>query len=164
MAALACRKRVESRLNCETLEERRILSANIPASPAAEVRAFIRTGPLEKAPSLFIEPQAGRVPIIQAINAARSEIRLGICNLSNPQIGDALAAAVARGVNVEVIADQADYSQKPDEQAELTTLFGEGVSVHLSNSVFPQSFEKELVIDQRQVVQLDSANSSAFFV
>ena len=27
-----------------------------------------------------------------------------------------------------------------------------GVSVHLSNSVFPQSFEKDLVIDQRQVL------------
>ena len=34
---------------------------------------------------------------------------------------------------------------------ELATLSG-GVSVHLSNSVFPQSFEKELVIDQRQVL------------
>jgi phosphatidylserine/phosphatidylglycerophosphate/cardiolipin synthase-like enzyme len=152
MAAPACRKRVESRLNCETLEERRLLMANMPASPAAEVRALVQAGPLEKAPSLFIEPQAGRAPIIQAINAARSEIRLGICNLSDPQIGDALAAAVARGVNVEVIADQADYSQKPDEQAEQTTLIGEGVSVHLRNSVFPQSFEKELVIDQRQVL------------
>jgi phosphatidylserine/phosphatidylglycerophosphate/cardiolipin synthase-like enzyme len=152
MAARACRKRVESRLNCETLEERRLLFANMPASPAAEVRALVQAGPLEKAPSLFIEPQAGRAPIIQAINAARIEIRLGICNLSDPQIGDALAAAVARGVNVEVIADQADYSQKPDEQAKLTTLIGECVSVHLSNSVFPQSFAKELVIDQRQVL------------
>ena len=141
-----------SSLNCEALEERQLLSANIPASPAAEVRAVARAGPLDKAPSLFIEPQAGRAPIIQAINAARSEIRLGICNLSDPQIGDALAAAVARGVNVKVIADQADYTQKPDEQAELATLIGEGVSVHLSNPVFPQSFEKELVIDQRQVL------------
>jgi phosphatidylserine/phosphatidylglycerophosphate/cardiolipin synthase-like enzyme len=51
-----------------------------------------------------------------------------------------------------VIADQADYAQKPDERAELATLIGEGVSVHLSNPVFPQSFEKELVIDQRQVL------------
>jgi phosphatidylserine/phosphatidylglycerophosphate/cardiolipin synthase-like enzyme len=68
---------------------------------------------------------------------ARSEIRLGICNFSDPEIGDPLAAAVARGVNVELIADQVDDSQKPDEQAELTTLIGEGVSVHLRNSVFP---------------------------
>ncbi|MGD0044333.1 MAG: phospholipase D-like domain-containing protein [Isosphaeraceae bacterium] len=146
------RKRGNFSLTCETLEERQFLSANISAFPAAEVRAVARAGPLDKAPSLFIEPQAGRAPIIRAINAARSEIRLGICNLSDPQIGDALAAAVARGVNVEVIADHDDYYNKPDEQAELATLIGEGVSVHLSNSVFPQSFEKELVIDQRQVL------------
>ena len=56
------------------------------------------------------------------------------------------------GSTSKVIADQADYCNKPDEQAELATLIGEGVSVHLSNSVFPQSFEKELVIDQRQVL------------
>jgi cardiolipin synthase A/B len=152
MAAPAYRKRAKSRLTCEALEERQLLSVAMPDYPAAEVRALARAGPLVKAPSLFIEPQAGRAPIIQAINAARSEIRLGICNISDPQIGDALAAAVARGVNVEVIVDQADYQAKPDEQAELATLIGEGVSVHLSNAVFPQSFEKDLVIDQREVL------------
>jgi cardiolipin synthase A/B len=139
-------------LTCEALESRHLLSVTIPSSPAAEVRAVAGAGPLDKAPSLFTEPQAGRGPIIQAIDAARSDIRLGICNLSDPQIGDALAAAAARGVKVEVIADRDDYDNKPDEQAELATLMGEGVSVHLSNPVFPQSFEKELVIDQRQVL------------
>ena len=39
-----------------------------------------------------------------------------------------LAAAVARGVNVEVIADHDDYYNKPDEQAELTTLIREKAS------------------------------------
>jgi cardiolipin synthase A/B len=152
MPALAHRQHVSYCLACETLEDRYLMSADFPASPAAEVSALTRAGPLGKAPSLFIEPQAGRAPIIRAINAARSEIRLGICNLSDPEIGAALAAAAARGVNVEVIADHNDYDNKPDEQAELATLTGEGVSVHLSNTVFPQSFEKELVIDQRQVL------------
>jgi cardiolipin synthase A/B len=152
MAARTYRKRVNSILKCEALEERQLLSVDIAALPAAEARSLACAGPLDKAPSLFIEPQAGRAPILQAINSARSEIRLGICNLSDAQIGDALAAAVARGVTVSVIVDQADYKQKPDEQAELATLVAEGVSVHWSNPVFPQSFEKELVIDQRQVL------------
>ncbi len=127
--------------------------ASALAQPAApEVSGLVRAGPLPKAPSLFIEPQAGRAPILQAINSARSEIRLGICNISDPEIGNALGAAVARGVNVEVIVDQADYQAKPPEQAEVAQLLADHVSVHLSNSVFPQSFEKELVIDQRQIV------------
>jgi phosphatidylserine/phosphatidylglycerophosphate/cardiolipin synthase-like enzyme len=139
-------------LACESLESRHLLSAHRPSSPAAPVRALGGAGPLDRAPSLFIEPQASRAPIIRAINAARSDIRLGICNLSDPQIGDALAAAAVRGVKVEVIADQDDYDNKPEEQAELATLMGEGVSVHLSNPAFPQSFEKDLVIDHRQVL------------
>jgi len=105
-----------------------------------------------KAPSLFIEPQAGRGPILKAIDSARSEIRLGICNLNDPQIGDALAAAVARGVDVRVIVDRADYDAKPAEQQEVAQLIAQHVDVDLSNPVFPQSFEKELVIDQRQVL------------
>jgi phosphatidylserine/phosphatidylglycerophosphate/cardiolipin synthase-like enzyme len=114
-------------------------------------RRELRSG-LPKVPSLFIEPQAGRGPILEAIDSARSDIRLGICNISDRQIGDALGAAEARGVNVEVIVDQADYHDKPDEQVEIARLLAQQVSVHLSNPVFPQSFEKELVIDQRRVV------------
>ena len=83
MTARADRKWANSSLTCETLEQRQLLSANIATFAAAEVRDAARAGPLDKAPSLFIEPQAGRAPIIGAINAARSEIRLGICNLSD---------------------------------------------------------------------------------
>ncbi len=164
MAPCAYRRRADSSLNCEALEHRQLLSANIPASPSRDVQPLGRASPLDKAPSLFIEPQAGRAPIIQAISAARSKIRLGICNLSDPQIGDALAAAVARGVDVRVIVDRADYAQKPDERAELATLVAEGVTVHLSNPVFPQSFEKELVIDQRQVLIMTMCLIPATFV
>jgi cardiolipin synthase A/B len=152
MAKPAYRQRPMTSPTCEVLEDHRLLAGGYLSSPAPDVHAGNAAGPLDKAPSLFIEPQAGRAPIIQAINAARFEIRLGICNLSDPQIGAALAAAVGRGVNVEVIVDHNDYYDKPDEQAELATLMAEGVSVHLSNAVFPQSFEKELVIDQRQVL------------
>jgi cardiolipin synthase len=152
MASNGNRKRALTGLTCEALEDRQLLSGVVPAWRSAEVQSLDRSRPNVKGPSLFIEPQDGRAPIIRAINSARSEIRLGICNLSDPQIGDALAAAVARGVSVRVIVDQADYHAKPVEQQEIATLIGQHVSVHLSNAVFPQSFEKELVIDRRQVL------------
>ena len=119
MSARAHWNRANSSLTFETLEVRQLRSANVPAIPASEVRAVAGAGPLDKAPSLFTEPQAGRAHIIGAINAARSQIQLGICNLSDPQIGDALAAAARGGVNVRVIADHADYMNKPEERAEL---------------------------------------------
>jgi len=81
MAVRACRKQFNSSLTCEAFEKRQLLSADLPAAPAADVRAVARAGPLDKAPSLFIEPQAGRGPIIQAINAARSQTRVEFYSL-----------------------------------------------------------------------------------
>lgn len=133
----------------ESLEGRRLLSLRTMARAPAEVR---RLEPPIRAPFLFTEPDDGRAPILRAINSARSTIRLGICNLSDPQIGDALAAAVARGIDVRVIVDQADYHAKQAEREEVASLIARGVSVHLSNPVFPQSFEKELVIDRSRVL------------
>lgn len=152
MAGYAIRKRVNLSLACEGLEPRNLLAIMSPVAHAAEVRALDQGSPLLKAPSIFIEPQAGRAPILQAIAAAHDEIRLGICNLSDPIIGQALVDAVDRGVNVRVIVDRQDYDNKLAERVLLTHLAAEGVSIHLSNAVFTQSFEKGLVIDQRQVL------------
>lgn len=152
MARDGNRRRVNLGLACETLEPRQLLAALSPGAHAAEVRALNHGSPLLKAPSIFIEPQAGRAPILQAIASARDEIRLGICNLSDPIIGQALADAVARGVSVRVIVDRHDYDNKPPERVLLAQLAAEGVSIHVSNAVFTQSFEKDLVIDQRQVL------------
>jgi len=151
MASVGNRTRVRLSPALEFLEDRRLLSS-LASARAAEVSRLARPGPPVQAPLLFTEPDAGRGPILRAINSARSTIRLGICNLSDPQIGDALAAAVARGVDVRVIVDQADYHAKPPEQQEVASLIARGVSVHLSNPVFPQSFEKELVIDRSRVL------------
>ncbi len=90
--------------------------------------------------------------ILQAIASARREIRLGMCNLSDPIVGQALANASARGVEVQVLVDRTDYAANPDEQALLAQLAAEGVEVHLSNPIFVQSFEKEMVIDGRTVL------------
>lgn len=122
----------------ESLESRRLLAAPAGRPPVA--------------PQVFVEPGDGRGVILQAIASARREIRLGICNLSDPVIGQALAIAAARGVEVEVLVDRADYAANPDEQVLLAGLAAEGVEVHLSNPIFDQSFEKEMVIDGRDVL------------
>ncbi|MFO0956319.1 MAG: phospholipase D-like domain-containing protein [Isosphaeraceae bacterium] len=134
----------------EGLEGRLLLSGAGVATRSAEVRAAAQAR--LPAPGLFIEPQAGRTPILRAIASARSQIRVGICNLSDPQVGDALIAAVSRGVRVRIIVDRADYLAKPPEQAEVARLLAAGVQVRLSNPVFPQSFPKYLLIDDRRAV------------
>jgi hypothetical protein len=56
MASPANRKRANSSRTCEALEQRQLLSVAMPFNPEAEVRALVRAGPLDQAPSLFIEP------------------------------------------------------------------------------------------------------------
>ena len=56
---------------------------------AAEVRGF-GPAPAPRSPSLFIEPDDGRAVILQAIASARRQIRIGICNLSDRIVGQAL--------------------------------------------------------------------------
>jgi phosphatidylserine/phosphatidylglycerophosphate/cardiolipin synthase-like enzyme len=146
----------------EGLEPRVLLSSGLARSiaPAAEVRLTPIPPP---PPGLFIQPEAGRAPIVREIAAARRDIRVGICNLSDPRVGDALIAAVARGVRVRVIVDRADYLAKAPEQVEVQRLRDGGVEVHLSNPVFPQSFPKYLLIDQRRVVIMTLCLVSATF-
>lgn len=129
--------------SCESLDPRTLLSTGTLAGGAV--------APL-RAPSLFVEPQDGRAPILQAIASARQQIRLTICNLSDPIVGAALAEAAGRGVDVRVIVDRNDYDATPAERTLLTQLATQGVSIHLSNPIFHQSFEKGLLIDQRQVL------------
>lgn len=136
----------------EGLEARTLLSGGRVGTVAAELGSLPAAAAVGRPPSLFVEPNAGRQPILQFIQSARTEIRIGICNLSDPVVGDALIAAAARGVNVRVIVDRADYLAKPPEQQEVASLLAGGVQVHLSNPVFPQSFPKYILVDRSRVM------------
>ena len=196
MVARRNRKRVKTVLIGETLETRRLLTAAVPALPAAEVHLLnhlarfregeppgepsnparteprppgITKGHLDRgitpprAPQLFIEPRAGRTVILEAINSARRQIRLGICVLSDPTIGNALIAAYQRGVQVRIIVDRGEFAMNTAEQREVAQLVSAGIPVHLSNPIFPQSYEKELVIDQRRVLIMTMCLETATF-
>jgi cardiolipin synthase A/B len=156
------RRRGPTVVPCEALEIRQLPAVALPGV-AAEIQSLDRPGPPPKAPHLFIEPTAGPGPILAAIDSARRRIRLGICNLTDPQIGAALIAASRRGVRVEVIVDQGKYDSDQDERILVAALIRGGVSVHLSNAIFPQSYEKELVIDQRRVVIMTMCLEPATF-
>jgi cardiolipin synthase len=59
---------------------------------------------------LFIEPQDGRTPIINAINSAKSEIDLTMYELYDAAIESALSDAANRGVSVNIIYSNNDNS------------------------------------------------------
>ncbi len=156
MASGGGRKRTRWTFSCEPLEGRPLsaAAAGAPAFPPAEVGPLAQATPAPRAPSLFIEPTAGRQPILDAIASARRQIRLGICNFDDPIIGDALIAAAGRGVRVQVIVDRSVYLTNPAERDLMARLTAAGAAVHLSNPIFRLSFEKDLVIDRRRVLIL----------
>lgn len=122
------------------------------AMPSTSVMAQTAAGPL------LVLPEGGRSFYTEAIARARRDIRIEICVLQDPQILQALQTALGRGVRVRAIVDQAKYLSTPataidSEAANLTTYFtAAGGELHLSNPIFPRSFPKIILIDNREVI------------
>lgn len=114
-------------------------------------------------PSLVIEPDDGRGPILDAIGSAKNNIRLTIYEITDlasvPQSPMAPAESVVQalidkarsGVNVRVIVDQEQYggSSATDLEMQQTVqaLRNAGAIVHLSSTAFCFTHEKTFVID-----------------
>jgi phosphatidylserine/phosphatidylglycerophosphate/cardiolipin synthase-like enzyme len=103
--------------------------------------------------SLVVLPEDGREIYFEAFDAARREIRIEICVLEDPLVLHSLKQAIDRGVRVRVIVDHAKYEALPSEQVNLAAyLTGAGALLHLSNPIFPRSFPKVILIDERYVI------------
>jgi phosphatidylserine/phosphatidylglycerophosphate/cardiolipin synthase-like enzyme len=100
--------------------------------------------------SVAILPEDGRQIFFEAFAAARKAIRIEICVLEDPQILRSLRHAIRRGVDVQVIADRRKYEAMADERANLSHyIVKAGGKLHLSNPIFPRSFPKVILIDDR---------------
>jgi phosphatidylserine/phosphatidylglycerophosphate/cardiolipin synthase-like enzyme len=103
--------------------------------------------------TLKILPEAGRSDFLKAFAEARFRIRIEICVLEDPQILAGLQQAIERGVRVQVIVDNGKYQALPSEQTNLTNyIVASGGELHLSNPIFPRSFPKVILIDDRQAI------------
>ena len=93
--------------------------------------------------SLAVLPEDGREIYFEAFDAARREIRIEICVLEDPLVLQSLKQAIDGGVRVRVIVDHRKYEVLPSEQVNLAAyLTGAGAQLHLSNPIFPRSFQR----------------------
>lgn len=128
------------------------------------IRQCVRTGVLvlglclslstmALADSLKILPEAGRTDFLRAFAEARFRIRIEICVLEDPQILAGVKAAIDRGVSVQVIVDNGKYQDLTSEQTNLANyITASGGQLHLSNPIFPRSFPKVILIDDRKAL------------
>ncbi|MCL6096727.1 MAG: phospholipase D-like domain-containing protein [Patescibacteria group bacterium] len=113
--------------------------------------------------SLFVEPSAGRKPILDAINNAKSEILVEVYLLSDKQIIQGLEDAKTRGVKVNVMLEQHPFGGGNLNNSSKKTLEENGVSVEWTNSAFSLTHEKSIVIDQNEAFILNqNLTASAF--
>ena len=88
----------------------------------------------------------GLQPVIDAINGAQTSIRMVMFHLTVQDVVDALAAAGKRGVDVEIIIDQGNWSSHTPTALK-TELANAGVVVHPSTTGFRITHEKSFVVD-----------------
>lgn len=102
---------------------------------------------------LIVLPEDGRTLYLEAFAVARREIRIEICVLEDEGVLQGLQAAIARGVRVRVLVDSGKYASFPDERQNLATyVTNVGGELHVSNPIFPRSFPKVILIDERAAV------------
>jgi cardiolipin synthase len=126
-------------------------TTSLPPSDSIETnQRKLHPGRLFHPGSLAVLPDDGREIYFEAFGAARREIRIEICVLEDPLVLQSLKQAIDRGVRVRVIVDHGKYEALPSEQVNLAAyLTGAGAQLHLSNPIFPRSFPKVILIDER---------------
>lgn len=113
--------------------------------------------------TLSVQPDAGRQPILDAIDNARQEILVEMYLLSDKQIIEALSNARGRGVAVNVMLEKHPFGGSNLNNKSEKTLRENGVAVKWTNPSFSLTHEKAVVIDGRQAFILNqNLTASAF--
>ena len=113
--------------------------------------------------TLFIEPDSGRKPILDAINSAKYEILVEVYLLSDKEIINSLIAARSRGVAVNVILEEHPFGGGGLNPKTKTELLAKGIAVKWSNPEFALTHEKALIIDNSSVFILSQNLAESSF-
>src|SRR5260221_14605183 len=97
--------------------------------------------------TLFIEPESGNKPILDAINSAQKEILVEVYLLSDKDVISALENAKARGVGVNVILEAHPFGGGNINPKTKTELIAHGIAVSNSSPKFALTHEKAIIID-----------------
>ncbi len=109
--------------------------------------------------TMFVEPDAGYKPIVDAIKSAQKSIQLEIYLLTQRSVIYALEDAANRGVSVQVMLEPHPYGGG-SPTATLDKLSAAGVQAKTTNPSFALTHAKFMIIDH-SIVFISSANFTA---
>lgn len=98
---------------------------------------------------LFVEPDDGRAPVLDEIEAARASITLEVYLLSDEETIAALERARRRGVAVRVILEEDPFGGAGNQPEVYARLQRAGIDVRWDNPAFRFGHVKTMVVDGR---------------
>lgn len=113
--------------------------------------------------TLFIEPNDGRQPILDAINSAQKEVLVEVYLLSDKQIIQSLEDAKSRGVTVDVMLEQHPFGGGNLNNKSEKDLKDNDISFEWTNSSFTLTHEKSIVIDSSEAFILNQNLTASSF-
>jgi cardiolipin synthase A/B len=97
--------------------------------------------------TIIVLPDDTKKPIVDAINSAKKSIRIKMFVFSDPDLINAVIAARARGVDVQVMLNPSRRSGEEENGETRKLLETAGITVKDSNPKFGITHEKSMVID-----------------
>src|SRR5450631_738399 len=97
--------------------------------------------------TIIILPDDTKKPIIDAIESAKRSIKIKMFIFSDPDLIDAVIAAKARGIEIQVMLNPARRSGEEENEETRKKLEAAGIEVKDSNPAFGLTHEKSMVID-----------------
>ena len=90
-------------------------------------------------------------PVIDAINSARSSIKMKMFHLSDPNVANALIEAAKRNVDVKLILDKIQWNNPKDVTLN-DTMTQAGVKLVKSSDGFSITHEKSMIVDDNKAM------------
>jgi phosphatidylserine/phosphatidylglycerophosphate/cardiolipin synthase-like enzyme len=111
------------------------------------------------ATGLFVEPDDGRAPVLDELEAAKKTITLQIYLISDREVIDAIKDAHNRRVDVRILLEEHPFGGGGNQPGIYNEFKGAGINIRWSNPVFTFSHIKTFVIDN-QVALIMNLNLS----
>ncbi len=122
-----------------------------------------RSGKRRHSPQVYVEPDAGQKPIVDAIHGARSSIDLVTYLFTDEGMLEALADAASRGVKVRVMLEPHPYGGHSNFETMRARMAQAGIEFKASSPAFHMTHEKAMVIDGKEAwVMTCNMTESAF--
>jgi len=104
------------------------------------------------ADELIIEPDAGRAPLLSAINNAKSSIALAMYGLTDTQFTDALISAKNKGKSVHVLLEPTPYKADDENIRAIKQLQSSHIDLNFPDKSFKLIHQKTFLFDQQYAI------------